>query len=156
MMAAYALAPVFPARAVGRRARIPFVKQSLIQIVVCVLPSMLAVGLDRPRVAAIYLLSALFSLQLYCIVRRNPLGATTLAVGTLPAWMLLRDYFYYTAIEVVLGICVLAWIEGRRSDFRAVCRDRTGSAVVEACSGIRTAAEIVAWVHRAPAIGNSG
>jgi O-antigen ligase len=124
MMAAYALAPVFPARAMGRRARIPFVKQSLIQILVCVLPSMLAVGLDRPRVAAIYFLSTLFSLQLYCIMRRNPLGATTLAVGTLPAWMLLRDYFYYTAIEVVLGICVLAWIEGRRSDFRAVSRDR--------------------------------
>lgn len=124
MTAAYALQPLHPSRAIAPSMGAPFVKVSLIQIALCVLPSMTLLRFDRPRLAAICLLSVLFTCQVFCVVRRNPQGAATLAIGTLPVWMLLRNYFFYTSIEVVLALCVLAWMEGRMSDFRAIWNDR--------------------------------
>ncbi len=124
MTAAYALQPVQVPNPASRQVRIPFVKASLIQIAVCVLPAMAAVGLDHPRIAGVYFLTVLFACELYYILRRNPVAATTLAIGTLPVWMLLREYFYYSSIEVVLGLCVFAWMEGRLSDFRVLWKDR--------------------------------
>ncbi len=124
MTAAYALQRVQATNPTSRPARIPFVRASLIQIAVCVVPAMAAVALDRPRIAGVYFLVVLFSCELYYILRRNPVAATTLAIGTLPVWMLLREYFYYSSIEVVLGLCVFAWMEGRLSDFRVLWRDR--------------------------------
>ena len=124
MTAAYALQRVQATNPTSRPARIPFVRASLIQIAVCVVPAMAAVGLDRPRIAGVYFLAVLFSCELYYVLRRNPVAATTLAIGTLPVWMLLREYFYYSSIEVVLGLCVFAWMEGRLSDFRVLWKDR--------------------------------
>jgi O-antigen ligase len=123
MTAAYAM-PATPRRTSSRGVRVPFVKPALIQIGVCVGPAMAALGFDHPRPAGIYLLTLLFTLELYYILRRKPLAASTLAIGTLPAWMLLRANFYYNAVEVVLAICAFAWIEGQHADLRAVCRDR--------------------------------
>jgi len=100
------------------------VKSVLAQIAIAVLPAMAAVAVGRPGPGAIYLLTVLFTCLVYHFLTRTPVEASAVMIGTLPAWMLLRNYFFYNSIEVVLALCVLAWMEGGKADLKAVWRDR--------------------------------
>jgi O-antigen ligase len=122
MTSAYPM-PVAPPFAGARAVTSTFDKNVLGQIAFAVVPAMAAVAAGRPSAGAYYLLGVLFSLLVYHFVTRTPAAATAVMIGTLPAWMLLRNYFFYNSIEIVLALCVLAWMEGGRSDLRAVWRD---------------------------------
>lgn len=121
--AAYPM-PAAAARMTGaRRITASFDRPVLAQIIFAVGPAMAAVAAGRPSIGAAYLLSLLFAFLVYHFVSRTPVAASAVMIGTLPVWMLLRNYFYYNSIEVVLALCVLAWMEGGRPDLRAVWRD---------------------------------
>jgi O-antigen ligase len=107
------------ARAVGAA----FDKPVLAQIAFAVVPAMAATAAGRPSTGAIYLLTVLFACLVYHFVTRTPAAASAVIVGTLPVWMLLRNYFYYNSIEIVLALCVCAWMEGGKPDLRAVWKD---------------------------------
>ena len=96
----------------------------LAQIGIAVLPAMAAVAVGKPGPGAIYLLTVLFACLVYHFVTRTPVIASAVMIGTLPVWMLLRNYFFYNSIEVVLALCVLAWMEGGKPDLKAVWKDR--------------------------------
>src|SRR5437899_784468 len=123
MTSAYALGPIAPpvtVRTVGASLDRPV----LWQIGVAVVPSMAMVALGRPSTGAVYLLTVLFACLVYHIVTRTPAAASAVMIGSLPAWMLLRNFFFYNSIEIVLGLCVFAWMEGGMADFKAIWRDR--------------------------------
>jgi O-antigen ligase len=101
----------------------PIDRAVLAQIGFAVVPAMAAVAAGRPSTGAIYLLTVLFACLVYHFVTRTPASASAVMIGTLPAWMLLRNYFFYNSIEAVLFLCCLAWMEGQKADFKAVWRD---------------------------------
>src|SRR4051812_17715121 len=123
MSPAYAIgtaAPSASVRAVGAT----YDKAVVGQIVAAVVPAMAAVAIGRPQIGAIYCLTVLFACLVYHFVTRTPAGASAVMIGTLPAWMLLRNYFFYNSIELVLALCVFAWMEGGMGDFKAIWKDR--------------------------------
>jgi O-antigen ligase len=107
-----------------RSLRAAFDRPVLAQIAFAVVPAMAATAAGRPSAGAIYLLTVLFACLVYHFVTRTPAAASAVIIGTLPVWMLLRNYFYYNSIEIVLALCVMAWMEGGQADFRAVWKDR--------------------------------
>ncbi len=140
MSPAFALSATAPAavRATGAT----FDRAVLGQIAFAVVPSMAAVAAGQPSVGAVYLLAVLFACLVYHVVTKTPAAASAVIIGTLPAWMLLRNYFFYNSIEIVLGLCVFAWLEGGRADFKAVWKDRT----VQFFCAMFTVYWAVAWI----------
>lgn len=122
MTSAHPMPAAAPIRA-GARPAGAFDKPVLLQIAFAVVPAMAAVAAQRPSAAAIYLLAVLFACVVYHFVTHTPAAASAVIIGTLPVWMLLRNYFYYNSIEVVLALCVFAWMEGGKPDFRAIWKD---------------------------------
>jgi O-antigen ligase len=122
MTSAYPM-PSAPPLANARPVRLTFDRPVLAQIGLAVVPAMAATAAGHPSAAAIYLLTVLFACLVYHFVTRTPAAASAVMIGALPVWMLLRNYFYYNSIEIVLGLCVLAWLEGGKPDFRAVWKD---------------------------------
>src|SRR5689334_1590056 len=80
-----------------------FDKPVLAQIAFAVVPSIAATAAGRPSTGAIYLLTVLFLCLVYHFVTRTPAAASAVMIGTLPVWMLLRNYFFYNSIEIVLA-----------------------------------------------------
>jgi hypothetical protein len=101
-----------------------FDKATLGKIAFAVGPAMVAVAIGQPAAGAVYLLTVLFVCLVYHFITRTPQAASAVVIGTLPVWMLLRNYFYYSSVELVLALCVFAWMEGGMSDFKAVWKDR--------------------------------
>ena len=112
-------APVTPVRVAAPS----FDRATLGKIAFAVLPSMAAVAAGRPSAGAVYLLTVLFAVLVFHFLTRTPAKASAVMIGTLPAWMLLRNYFYYSSIEIVLALCVFAWCEGGMPDFKAIWKD---------------------------------
>jgi O-antigen ligase len=108
------------ARAVGAA----FDKPVLMQIAFAVVPAMAATAAGHPAAGALYLLIVLFACLAYHFITRTPAAASAVMIGTLPVWMLLRNYFFYNSIEIVLALCVCAWMEGGKPDLRAIWKDR--------------------------------
>jgi O-antigen ligase len=123
MTPAYAIGTAAPAAAL-RVTRTTFDRAVFGQIAVAVIPAMAAVAAGRPSVGAVYLLAVLFACLVYHFVTRTPVAASAVMIGTLPVWMLLRNYFFYNSIEIVLALCALAWMEGAMGDFKAIWKDR--------------------------------
>src|SRR5438552_5120213 len=110
MTPAYAAAGAVQAQTV-RVAAVSFDRPVLCQIAAAVIPAMGAVAVGRPSIGAIYLLAVLGVCLVYHIFTRTPAAASAVMIGVLPAWMLLRNFFFYNSVELVLGACVFAWME---------------------------------------------
>src|ERR1700690_951377 len=81
----------------------------LFQVAVCLVPSMLVLGLGNYSLAAAIFYGFFGLLLLRSLVRQNPAETTALIIGCLPALMLLRDFFYYSSVEVLLVLAVGIW-----------------------------------------------
>jgi len=81
----------------------------LVELAVCVFPSMAALATNDPVLAARWLFLLLLLLAGVHLVLGAPQSALTLVVAALPAEMLLRNMFFFTAVVVLLaiGICGL-------------------------------------------------
>jgi O-antigen ligase len=90
----------------------------LLQVALCIVPSMTLLGLGDYSLAAM-VFYALFGLVLLgAVIRRDPVNVTVLTIGCLPALMLLRDYFYYSSVEGFLGLTVAIWAFYAQEDFK--------------------------------------
>ncbi len=123
MTPAYAIGSAVPVGVV-RVTGASFDRAVLGQIAFAVVPAMAALAVGNPSFGAVYLLSVLFACLVYHFVTRTPAAASAVIIGTLPAWMLLRNYFFYNSVELVLALCVFAWMEGGRQDLKAIWKDR--------------------------------
>jgi O-antigen ligase len=95
----------------------------LIEIAVCSVPAMALVALTLLRPAAFYFFAVHGLLLSYKMVRRDPKGMMCLILGCLPAAMLLRNFFSYSSVEVILGLGFLCWMLQDRADIDRLFRD---------------------------------
>jgi O-antigen ligase len=82
----------------------------LVQISLCVLPAMALIGFGKPATGARWFYPVLLVLLARHLLLKDRFGFATLIVGTIPALMILRNFFYYSSVTVFLGTGVLLWI----------------------------------------------
>ena len=93
-----------PALGHGPRPRAPRLDwQLLAQIALCVIPAFTLVGLGRLSLGGQCFFLCLLALLAGLALRGQSLGFLCLIVGTLPAMMLLRNEFYYSGVQIILG-----------------------------------------------------
>ncbi len=90
----------------------------LLQVAVCIVPSMTLLGMGSYSLAAITFYVLFGMVLLGAVIRRDPVDVTVLTLGCLPALMLLRDFFYYSSVEGLLGLAVGIWILYGQEDFK--------------------------------------
>jgi O-antigen ligase len=105
----------------------------LIQIAVCVIPAMVFVGFSEYTISAYLLFLPLGAFLAYHLLARRYAEAVTVAVGTIPATMLLRELFLYSSVPVILGGCLAATLLASRNDRERFMRNRPLLYFVSAC-----------------------
>jgi hypothetical protein len=76
----------------------------LLQIIVCVVPAMALLAVARPEHAARWLFLTVIVLGSLTMLFKGPEYALALVVGSLPGTMLLREFFLYNSIILLLAI----------------------------------------------------
>jgi hypothetical protein len=90
----------------------------LLQVALCLVPSMTLLGMGNYSLAATTFY-VLFGIVLVgALIRRRPADVTVLTIGCLPAMMLLRDFFFYSSVEALLGLAVGIWAIYGQEDFK--------------------------------------
>ena len=90
----------------------------LVQVFVCIVPAMILLGLGNYSLASrIFYVS--FGLGLSrLLIRKNAAEITCFIVACLPGLMLLRDFYYYSSVEVLLVLSVAIWGFYSREDLQ--------------------------------------
>ncbi len=102
----------------------------LFQVALCLIPSMVLLGLGNYSMAAAAFYGFFGLLLLRALIRQNAPETTCLIVACLPALMLLRDFFYYSSVEVLLGLAVGIWAFQAREDFNWLFSSRVVQGLV--------------------------
>src|SRR6187455_2719754 len=90
----------------------------LIQVFVCIVPAMILLGLGNYSLAS-SIFYASFGLGLSrLLIRKNAAEITCFIVSCLPGLMLLRDFYYYSSVEVLLVLSVAIWGFYSREDLQ--------------------------------------
>lgn len=96
----------------------------LIQVASCVVPSMLLLSLGNYALAGRTFYGLFGVLLVRLLIRQNPAEITSFIVGCLPLLMLLRDFFYYSSVEVLLALAVFVWAMWAHEDFEWLFNSR--------------------------------
>jgi hypothetical protein len=91
---------------------------------------MIFLGTGNYSVAALTFYSLFALLLARIIIRQNPVEITCFIVACLPALMLLRDFFYYSSVEVLLAFAVGIWAFYAREDFNWLFSSRVVQGLV--------------------------
>lgn len=95
-------------------------RELLFQISVCVLPAMLMVGLAKPATGArwFYLILLIFLARQLFLKDRFHFAA--IVIGTMPAAMLFRNFFYYSSVSMFLFAALSLWWFTAPGEFAAM------------------------------------
>ena len=95
----------------------------LAEVAICVAPAMAAVAWGSPDHGSKWLFGTLCVLLAWHVAIRNPAGYLTLLAGAIPAAMLLRDYFAFSSVTILLLAGLLLWFALRPGEFRRFGRN---------------------------------
>ncbi len=110
-----------PVRKWGSPAQLHYV--TLIEVLVCLVPSMVLLAVGELRMSAYALFVPLVVLLFYHTLMRQALDALSLAVGLIPVMMLLRGLFVYNSLQFILAGCFVMAL-GSASDRARLLRNR--------------------------------
>src|SRR5438876_10454522 len=96
----------------------------LLQVMGCVVPAMLVLRAGHPSLAARWLFVALFVFLGLNFILAGPTSPLSLVIAVLPGLTLLRDFFLYNSVAVLLAIGVGTMLLRSPRDIGAV--QRTG------------------------------
>jgi O-antigen ligase len=94
----------------------------LLQVVVCVVPAMLALRAGHAAVAAHWFFTTLLGFLGANLILGGAASSLSLIIAVLPGLMLLRNYFLYNSVGVLLGIGIGNLLLRSPADFRVVQR----------------------------------
>lgn len=126
-------APVTPVAPLCRCKPIGVHYRILAEIVLCVAPALALVAVGRIRPAAVVLYVGVLFLLAYHFVRREFVHSTTLVIGATPALMLLRGYFFYSALPVIYAYTAFVFCAYRHADFQRLKKHRLFTSFVGGC-----------------------
>ncbi|MEO8592827.1 MAG: O-antigen ligase family protein [Candidatus Solibacter sp.] len=99
-------------------------------VTMCALPAMFLLRLGAFSAAA-YVYFGLYGLMFsYSLAIGDARKLTAVTLGCLPGIMLLRDFFYYSSVEVILAVAVGSWMIFERSEFDRLFDDGLVKALV--------------------------
>lgn len=95
----------------------------LLQIAVCVIPAMVCLAVGSPEVGGKLFFLLLILMLAREWLRRDRLVAVSLIVGTIPALMIFRDFFFFSSVIFILGSGLTLWYLESISDFSRLWND---------------------------------
>lgn len=96
----------------------------LLQLLISVAPAMALVAAGSPRSGSrVFFLTMLVQLGYY-LFTRNRLGFVALFVSSIPAAMMLRDYFMFNSVILILGLGLGLWLAVSYEEFSQIWRNR--------------------------------
>ena len=105
----------------------------LAETMLCVVPALALVAVGRIRPAALVLYAGVLLFLAYHFVRREFVQCTTLVIGATPALMLLRGYFYYSALPAIYIYTSLVFCVYRHADSERFKKNRVATAFAAGC-----------------------
>ncbi len=103
------------------------------QLLVAVLPAMAAVGKGSPADGARWYFFAMGAFLLWHALARNRVRFVCLFAGSIPVAMILRRFFYFNSINIILLAGLLLWFVFGWDEFRRLWRNRVFTAFFAAC-----------------------
>ena len=103
------------------------------QLLVAVMPAMAAVALGSPANGARWYFFAMGASLLWHALARNRVRFVCLFAGSIPVAMILRGFFYFNSISVILLAGLLLWFVFGWDEFRGLWRNRLFTAFFAAC-----------------------
>ena len=118
----------------------------LIEVFACVAPAMTLVGLGQITNAATLLFGSVLLLLAWHFVHKERPETVALIIGTTPALMLLRGYFYYSALPVIVVYTFFMQLWSSPVDSRRFRKNGAVAAFLGGCT--------VYWLASVIATGN--
>lgn len=105
----------------------------LAQMLAAAVPAMAAVALGAPGAGANWFFFVMGALLLRYLLAGSRVRFVCLFAGTIPVAMLLRGFFYFHSINVILAAGLLLWFATGWDEFRRAWRNRAFSAFMAGC-----------------------
>ena len=105
----------------------------LAQLLVAVLPAMAAVGFGEPQLGGQWYFGAMGVFLAWHLITRNRVRFVCLFTGSIPAAMILRTYFYFNSVNIILLAGLLLWFAFGWDEFRRIWRNRAFTGFFVAC-----------------------
>lgn len=115
----------------GRAAAIHWVLVA--QLLAAILPAMAAVALGSPVAGARWYFVAMGAFLLWRLMAGQRVRFLCLFAGSIPVAMILRGFFYFNSINVILLAGLLLWFVSGWDEFRRVWHNRAFAAFFAAC-----------------------
>lgn len=105
----------------------------LLQVFICIVPSMVLLSLGDYGLAS-RVFYILFGLGLSrALIRKNAPEITCFIVACLPGLMLLRDFYYYSSVQVFLFLGVAIWAFYARADLQWMLKGKVVKGLLIFC-----------------------
>lgn len=89
----------------------------LAQVALCVVPAMGLVGLGSPGAGARWFYGVTLLLLARFLILRDRLGFVSLIVSLIPPLLMLRAFFFYNSLNLIMGTGILLWLFSSPKEF---------------------------------------